>query len=360
MFSFGNYWCEVAPVRIENSVRSRPSVQLLAFAAFTIAGFMWGGAAHAQAADDGKTAPPNNATVPLTQGVIHLGAKPIPVPETDRAQGQALNNDALPDNSPYLSDWLHQTINVIGSKDIRFGPDKVNDLYLEYEYFGRKGPFDLYGYVDVPRAFGVGNGYDTGITNRGSPIFSEAEPRVSIDNLLGKSLAIGPFKEWYLAADWIYDMGHNVSERQNTFYFGLGTDIDTHTPLALSVNFYAKRQWENYGAANENSWDGYRLQMKYFYPLGTLFGGQLSYVGFFNWDFGSKLAEETGGNARSDTAFVATNVVALTFKRWRVYTAARYFHNGGQWNGTTLDFGSGPFQNRSTGWGYYLAVGYQF
>ncbi|WP_454875481.1 nucleoside-specific channel-forming protein Tsx [Paraburkholderia xenovorans] len=262
--------------------------------------------------------------------------------------------------SQYLSDWLHQSLGVIGSKDIRFGPYRTNDVYLEYEYFGRKGPFDLYGYVDVPRAFGVGNGYDTGITNKGSPLFTEQEPRVSIDDLLGKHLGFGPFKEWYAAFDWIYDQGHNVSGRQNTLYMGLGTDIATPLPVYLSANLYVRRQWENYGAANANSWDGYRAQMKMVYPIGTLKGGNLTFVSFFNYDFGSRLAEETGGNTRSDTAFVSTNVLIYEFKHWRFWTAARYFHNGGQWNGSTLNFGSGPFQNRSTGWGYYASVGYRF
>lgn len=262
--------------------------------------------------------------------------------------------------SPYLSTWFHQSLGVIGSKDIRFGPYETNDVYLEYEYFGRKGPFDLYGYIDAPRVFGAGNGHDTGITNKGSPVFSEQEPRVSIDDLVGKHLGFGPFKQWYAAFDWIYDQGRSVSGRQNTLYAGFGTDIDTHTPLILSANLYVRRQWENYGAANQNSWDGYRAQMKYIYPLGTFHGGNLTYVGFFNYDFGSKLREESGDNSRTDTAFVATNVLIYSFTHWRFWTAARYFHNGGQWNGTELNFGDGPFQNRSTGWGYYASVGYQF
>lgn len=262
--------------------------------------------------------------------------------------------------SPYVSSWFHQSLGVIGSKDIRFGPYKTNDVYLEYEYFGRKGPFDLYGYVDAPKVFGVGSTHDSGVWDRGSPLFSEQEPRVSIDNLVGKHLGFGPFKEWYLAFDWIYDQGYNIGGRQNTLYSGIGTDIDTHTPLILSANFYVRRQWENYGAANEDSWDGYRAQMKYIYPLGTFHGGNLTYVGFFNYDFGSKLREETGGSSRTDTAFVATNVLIYSFTHWRFWTAARYFHNGGQWGGGDLNFGEGPFANRSTGWGYYASVGYQF
>ncbi len=48
---------------------------------------------------------------------------------------------------------------------------------------------------------------------------------------------------------------------------GLGTDIDTGLPMSLSMNVYAKYQWQNYGAANENEWDGYRFKIKYFVPI---------------------------------------------------------------------------------------------
>ncbi len=55
---------------------------------------------------------------------------------------------------------------------------------------------------------------------------------------------------------------------------GLGTDIDTGLPMSLSMNVYAKYQWQNYGAANENEWDGYRFKVKYFVPITDLWGGK--------------------------------------------------------------------------------------
>lgn len=67
----------------------------------------------------------------------------------------------------------------------------------------------------------------------------EHEPRISIDYLAGRSLAIGPFKEWYVAFDWIYDHGSHKENRANTLYSGLGTDIDTHSRVNLSANFMA-------------------------------------------------------------------------------------------------------------------------
>lgn len=43
--------------------------------------------------------------------------------------------------------WLHQSLNVIGRTDSRFGPRLTNDLYPEYTVAGRKDWFDFYGYV---------------------------------------------------------------------------------------------------------------------------------------------------------------------------------------------------------------------
>ncbi|QKJ88869.1 nucleoside-specific channel-forming protein Tsx [Paramixta manurensis] len=276
------------------------------------------------------------------------------------AASYSVSSFAESNNSQYLSDWWHQSVNVVGSYHTRFGPQLNNDLYLEYEAFAHKDWFDFYGYVDVPKFFGTGNHNDKGIWDDGSPLFMEIEPRFSIDKLTGTDLSFGPFKEWYFANNYIYDMGDNAAGRQNTWYMGLGTDIDTHTKMALSLNVYAKYQWENYGAPNENSWDGYRFKVKYFLPLTQLWGGNLSYVGFTNFDWGSDLNDKAGPS-RSSNSIASSHILSLGYDHWHYSLVARYFHNGGQWtDGTELNFGNGPFEVKSTGWGYYLVVGYSF
>lgn len=122
-------------------------------------------------------------------------------PIDDSAQGETLSPEANPPTKKgvYLSEWFNQDLTLIGSKDISFGPKPQDDVYLEYEYFGRKGPFELYGYIDVPKILTIGNSNDKGVWDHGSPVFMEHEPRISIDYLAGRSLAIGPFKEWYLS-----------------------------------------------------------------------------------------------------------------------------------------------------------------
>ncbi|ENX6799860.1 nucleoside-specific channel-forming protein Tsx, partial [Escherichia coli] len=138
-------------------------------------------------------------------------------------------NAAENDKPQYLSDWWHQSVNVVGSYHTRFGPQIRNDTYLEYEAFAKKDWFDFYGYADAPVFFG-GNSDAKGIWNHGSPLFMEIEPRFSIDKLTNTDLSFGPFKEWYFANNYIYDMGRNKDGRQSTWYMGLGTDIDTGLP----------------------------------------------------------------------------------------------------------------------------------
>ena len=267
----------------------------------------------------------------------------------------------------FVSDWWHQSVNVVGSADTRFGPTLRNDVYLEYEAFAHKDWFDFYGYIDIPKTFGAGNGNDTGIWDKnGSPLFMEIEPRFSIDKLTGTDLSFGPFKEWYFANNYIYDMGPDSENRQNTWYMGLGTDIDTHLPMSLSLNVYAKYQWENYSAANENSWDGYRFKVKYFVPLTEMWGGNLSYIGFTNFDWGSSLGDDdfrdlNGNKARSNNSIASSHILSLNYTHWHYSFVARYFHNGGQWaDGAELNFGNGNFDVKSTGWGYYGVIGYNF
>ncbi|MDH2432280.1 nucleoside-specific channel-forming protein Tsx [Pokkaliibacter sp. MBI-7] len=259
--------------------------------------------------------------------------------------------------------WFAQDLTLIHSHNIKFSPRPNSDTYLEYEYVGRQGPVELYGYVDVPKVLGDsshGSKYDTGVWDDGSPVFMEHEPRISIDSLTGKDLSFGPFKEWYVAFDWIYDNGDNRASRQNTLYAGIGTDIDTHSPLMLSANVYARRQWENYGAANENSWDGYRLNLKYILPLNQIAEG-LTYIGFTNYDFDSDLGELSGPD-RTNNALVSTNVLHYKINpKVHVMAVARYFHNGGQWkDGQTLNWGDGNFTANSNGWGTYFGIGYDF
>ncbi len=114
------------------------------------------------------------------------------------------------DKPQYLSDWWHQSVNVVGSYHTRFGPQIRNDTY-GIRSVRQKDWFDFYGYIDAR--------YSSAATARQRyleqrfPLFMEIEPRFSIDKLTNTDLSFGPFKEWYFANNYIYDMGRNDSEQ---------------------------------------------------------------------------------------------------------------------------------------------------
>lgn len=260
---------------------------------------------------------------------------------------------------------IDATLWGIYSNDIKFSPKKVENAYLELEYMGQTGPIDWYGYFDAPKYFG-GNDNINGVWDKEkntSFMFMEHQPKLSFNRLTGKDLSIGPFKDWFIAADWILDAGNDVLTRQHTLYYGLGTSIDTHTKLGMNVNIFTRQQWENYGAANAyTSNDGGRLQVQFFYPIYRFSnGGSVNYFTFSNYDFGSKLGERTAGGTRTNEALVSTHIFSYQLQNFRAYTAARYFHNGSQFkDGAINNWGSGDFAQDSTGWGYYVGLGYKF
>lgn len=137
----------------------------------------------------------------LPQGIsnsgIHMKKTLLAVSAALALTSSFTANAAENDQPQYLSDWWHQSVNVVGSYHTRFSPKLNNDVYLEYEAFAKKDWFDFYGYIDIPKTFDWGNGNDKGIWSDGSPLFMEIEPRFSIDKLTGADLSFGPFKEWY-------------------------------------------------------------------------------------------------------------------------------------------------------------------
>ncbi|MCS4061312.1 nucleoside-specific channel-forming protein [Pseudomonas putida] len=278
------------------------------------------------------------------------------------AQGQSLDPTlTTEERTPPSRDFFSHSVSVVGSSNIKFGPKPVDDVYAEYEYYGRTGVLEYYGYIDLPKIFGVGNKNDHGAWDDGSPLFMEHEPRISIDGLAGRSFAFGPFKEFYVAFDWLYDHGDTSQSRSNVLYSGLGTDIETRSPLNLSFNLYAKRNWENYSAATEYSWDGYRAQFNYNLPVADFGGGRsLSYSGYTNYDFDSKTKEKQGG-AYADNSLVLANRFTYLDGHFQVMLTAYYFHNSSYYrDGAEIDYGDGPFKANADGIGYTVGLGYKF
>ncbi|EPT6025883.1 DUF3251 domain-containing protein [Escherichia coli] len=71
--------------------------------------------------------------------------------------------------------------------------------------------------------------------------------------------------------------------------------------------------------------------------------------------------EINGIKTRTNNSIASSHILALNYDHWHYSVVARYWHDGGQWNDDAeLNFGNGNFNVRSTGWGGYLVVGYNF
>jgi len=67
-------------------------------------------------------------------------------------------------------------------------PGNTDHTYLEMEFGGRSGMFDLYGYVDV---FNL-NDDDSSDKAGNDRLFAKFAPRLSLDALTGSDLSFGP------------------------------------------------------------------------------------------------------------------------------------------------------------------------
>lgn len=85
----------------------------------------------------------------LPQGIsnsgIHMKKTLLAVSAALALTSSFTANAAENDQPQYLSDWWHQSVNVVGSYHTRFSPKLNNDVYLEYEAFAKKDWFDFYG-----------------------------------------------------------------------------------------------------------------------------------------------------------------------------------------------------------------------
>lgn len=254
--------------------------------------------------------------------------------------------------------WFANYVNIVSSNSTRFGPTKTNDLYLEYELMGRQGIFDFYGYVDLPKFFGIGSDHNKGIWDKkGTRAFADLQGRMSINGLLGKGQNKSLLKEYFVATNYIGNFGaESDGLSSHVLWLGLGTSINTYSKLGLDINFYVRKTFTDYGSQKENTWQGYRLKMKWIYPIASVFNnqGSLTYIGFGDFDFntGKAPAEKPSNNIGSNDALQITNVVDISYKRFHTAAVARYWHHGGgnRYNG-------GSFPVNTSGWGCYFIIG---
>ncbi|MDN3609201.1 outer membrane protein OmpK [Vibrio ostreicida] len=175
------------------------------------------------------------------------------------------------DGDIHKDDYKWMQFNLMGAFNEK--PGNSTHDYLEMEFGGRSGIFDLYGYVDV---FNLTS--DSGSDKNGQEkIFMKFAPRMSLDALTGKDLSLGPVQEVYVSS--LMEWGGNSGV--NTQKIGFGSDVELPWFGKVGLNLYGTYD------SNKKDWNGYQLSTNWFKPFYFFENGSfISYQGYIDYQFG--------------------------------------------------------------------------
>lgn len=200
---------------------------------------------------------------------LSLVAATAPVLAADYTDGEIHKNDYK---------WMQANL-MYASEEL---PGESSHDYLEMEFGGRSGIFDLYGYVDV---FNLSSDPDSDKAEANSKIFIKFAPRMSLDALTGKDLSFGPVQELYIASEIDWD-GATVkadSFAVNQQKIGLGSDVMVPWLGKVGLNAYATYD------SNKKDWNGYQISTNWFKPFLKFDNGSfIAYQGYIDYQFGMK------------------------------------------------------------------------
>ncbi|MFB2726089.1 outer membrane protein OmpK [Shewanella mangrovisoli] len=226
--------------------------------------------------------------------------------------------------------------------------------YLEMEFGGRSGIFDLYGYVDV---FNLANqSSSNGDKNPGSgksKLFMKFAPRVSIDALTGKDLSFGPVQEVYFST--LFNWDGNVGSGVNSTFWGVGADVNVPWLGKTGMNLYG------YYDMNAKEWNGYQFSANWFKPF-YFFDNKsfLSFQGYIDYQFGADEAYwpvvENGPLVKGKSTNGGNIFFGLYWHSDRY--ALGYGLKG--FKDVYLLTDDGATGLESTGWSHYLSATYKF
>ncbi|WP_154171444.1 outer membrane protein OmpK [Vibrio metoecus] len=273
-----------------------------------------------------------------------LAATSAPVLAADYSDGDIHKNDYK---------WMQ--FNLMGAINEKGYSESTHD-YLEMEFGGRSGIFDLYGYVDV---FNLTS--DKGSDKNGAEkIFMKFAPRMSLDALTGTDLSFGPVQELYVATlmEWggggatnCDDKGYCVPGKPgvNTQKVGLGSDVMVPWFGKVGLNLYGTYD------SNEKDWNGFQISTNWFKPFYFFENGSfISYQGYIDYQFGMK--DDISGKTSNGGAMF--NGLYWHSDRFAVGYGMKLYNNVyGFKDGEALPWGHTP---ESSGVGHYVAVTYKF
>ncbi|RSD30508.1 outer membrane protein OmpK [Vibrio pectenicida] len=250
------------------------------------------------------------------------------------------------DGDIHKNDYKWLQFNLMGAFNEKGpGSDSTHD-YLEMEFGGRSGIFDLYGYIDYFNITGDSDSDKSG----SDKLFMKFSPRMSLDAATGKDLSFGPVQELYIATENIFYGG--TTEAQ--YKIGVGSDVIAPWLGKIGLNLYA-----NYDNSRKD-WNGYQLSTNWFKPFYHFDNGSfISYQGYLDFQFDMK--EEY---SQSSTGTAMFNGIYWHSDRFAVGYGLKLFKDVyGFEDGTNRPWpdANGNFpENESSGIGHYVSVTYKF
>ncbi|CAH8183606.1 outer membrane protein OmpK [Vibrio aestuarianus] len=252
-----------------------------------------------------------------------MAATSAPVMAADYSDGDIHKNDYK---------WMQ--FNLMAAIDEL--PGESSHDYLEMEFGGRSGIFDLYGYVDVFNLLSNPSSDKDGAEK----IFMKFAPRISLDAATGKDLSFGAVQEVYIST--LMEWGGNSDV--NSQKIGLGSDIMVPWLGKIGLNLYGTYD------SNKKDWNGFQVSTNWFKPFYFFENGSfISYQGYIDYQFGM----ETG-------------------KRYATSSNGGAMFNGIYWHSDRFAVGYGlkGYKDiygikdtdafKSTGFGHYLSLTYKF
>ncbi|WP_417347991.1 outer membrane protein OmpK [Ferrimonas sp.] len=219
--------------------------------------------------------------------------------------------------------------------------------YLEMEFGGRSGIFDLYGYVDI---FNLTNN-DSSDSDKGpgeSKMFMKFAPRVSLDALTGKDLSFGPVQEVYFST--LFNWNGQIDSGVNTTFWGVGADVMVPWLGKTGMNLYAHYD------LNAKEWNGYQFSMNWFKPFKFFENGSfLSFQGYVDYQFAG---DEDMGN--EFVPMTSNGGAAFFGLYWHSDRFAAGYGLKGYQDVYLLEDKGGIVGLESTGVSHYFAVTYKF
>ena len=188
------------------------------------------------------------------------------------------------DGDIHKNDFKFLQFNLMGAFDEL--PGESSHDYLEMEFGGRSGIFDLYGYVDV---FNLLTDEGSDKADSDAKMFMKFAPRMSIDALTGKDLSFGPVEELFVASEMTWDGNNNLKTgfAVNNQRIGLGSNVMVPWLGKVGLNLYGTYD------SNQKDWNGYQISTNWFKPFYFFENGSfISYQGYIDYQFGMKTENE--------------------------------------------------------------------